>query len=106
MDMEQADNTARDVAARVINPNSFCRLVEFPGMDLLGLNPDSKQDTRIAAAIIYALTAIDTNHNETADFGRLSAMLQYGIVTKEAIENALRHWYSATHEPVPMHDAF
>jgi hypothetical protein len=78
MDSEQADMLAQEIEADLTSPGSFHQMTEFPGYEALGLNPDLPEDDTVVDAIGSAMRASSVHANE--DFGRLSAMIQYGIV--------------------------
>ena len=89
------NNIAYDIVAKITNPASFAYMPDFPGSDKLGLDPVVPTQKLICDAVIYALQA-GTFWSEFGDnsaaFGKLEAMLEYGIVTTDQINQAI-HTY-------------
>jgi hypothetical protein len=102
MNRELAEQQAREIAAKIIQPYSYYHFpnLEFPGMDKLGLDPDDAHDKKMAAAIFHAINIgmAGTNWDQSYPFGSLATMLEYGIITLANINQALHIYYNNTHK--------
>ena len=93
---ELAEKQAYKIVATLCNPASYDYYFnDFPGCDVLGLNPDKSRDKRIADAIVYAIQAgnnqTEIEANNTCAYGQLLTMLQYGLVSYQNILQAIHH---------------
>jgi len=84
-----SDETADSMAYGIIAMFQFKG--DFPGCDALGLNPDNPTDKITADAIVYAIQAGKTwaaDGDNSNAYGRLSAMISFGIVDVASIKQA------------------
>lgn len=99
---------AYDAIAKITNPHSFTYMASFPGADKLGLNPDNADDKAVAHLIGLCIRAAsdyaECGENSHA-YGMVEAMLQYGVVTDEQIERALKNYSDIVNPEIPMNDA-
>jgi len=95
MDILTANGKTYDLVAKITNPASRTYMLGFPGLDKLGFKEDeyaSKKARVVSNVIIAALEAGRSwkDHGENSKgFGRIEAMLEFGIFEMENIETAL-----------------
>jgi hypothetical protein len=84
------DETAEQKTYDIVSKVNF--VTKFPGCDALELDPDIEQEKIIADAVIYAIQANQGwpgNSDNTQAFGKLAAMIAFGIVDVEVINDVL-----------------
>jgi len=98
---EQADAAAGRLIARITNGLSHDYLEEFPGCDALGLNPDDPDDKLTVHAfgdIFNAVRHWEGRGTNSAPYGHLVALLEYGLTSEEKIKQALNFYCINTRE--------
>lgn len=98
MKQEQADNITYDLVALVSNKASYYYLKDFPIDYKKELNID-QSEKNVSDAIIYLIKAgmaYKDQGEDSSDYGRVSAMIQYNIVTEYRIKEALKYNYERT----------
>jgi hypothetical protein len=84
LDIETANKQAYDIVA--ISPE------EFPGLTVLGLDCEKPADKLIRDAVVYATEAKRSwsDHGDNSSgYGKLEAMLQYGLIEQIDVISAL-----------------
>jgi hypothetical protein len=87
--LTEANNIAYDLLAIATNPSSFYAISDFPGCNELGIEEEESPIIDAIVAILASFVNWIEYGENSASFGRLTAMLSYGIVTKDQIINAL-----------------
>jgi hypothetical protein len=99
MNSERAHNKAYELIASVSTPGSDTYMVDFPGYERLGLDPELPSETIVADAIIYAVRAgeaYQTQGMDSACAGRLEAMIRYSVVDLGEVNAAISRYRNAT----------
>lgn len=93
-------NETLDILAIATTDGSFYAITDFPGCDEMDI--DSESELNVVEAIFCLLEAkknwMECGENSAA-FGRVDAMINYGIVTTDRIKTALTYYRNRVAHP-------
>jgi len=106
------ETTTENIMAAINRRN----IVEFPGCDALGLNPDVPSEKLIADAVVYGVQAVQWYNSpdlmemvcqieNIPGYVKLETMREYGVVNLDDVMQAIYKLDTNEIEPV-MHDAY